>query len=434
MPADQRPGEAASSQPVVAIRNAVKRYKLYHNVVTGPVKELLMPWRKEDFFRRFLAVDNVSFEVQRGEVVGIIGVNGSGKTTLLKLIAGLLPLDGGEVIVNGSVATLLALAVGIHPEYSGRENIYYSGLLFGMPHDEITAKMDAIIEFADIGEFIDMPMRTYSSGMQARVLFALAMSLERDIFVIDEALATGDTAFFAKSQKRIIDLCESGTTILFVSHSLTQVRDLCDRVIVMDKGRIVGDGDPETEIKRYMRLIFDHRVGEAKAHAEKVGARRIDKKDEESPIKLGEVTLRGPDGKPLHGIHTGQRLQIEVTYRSELRNTPVEFFCGFCLKDSSGFVAMINSSEIVPSTGGPMTREEIIVNGDGRLTVMIDPLILLTNHYKLWLMFYDARDGSVLGDFSDLAPFFVGRQNDSYNEDAVCIVPAQLRHESVETV
>jgi ABC-type polysaccharide/polyol phosphate transport system ATPase subunit len=421
--------QAEASELAIRVRGVSKRFKLYHNIVTGPVKEMLLPWRADDFYRSFQAIDGVSFDVRRGEVVGIIGVNGSGKTTLLKLITGLLPADDGEIVVNGSIAPLLALGVGIHPEYTGRENIYYSGLLFGMSPEEIHANIDDIIEFADIGQFIDMPMRTYSSGMQARVLFSLAMSLKRDIFVIDEALATGDTAFFAKSQRRIIDLCESGATILFVSHSLSQVRELCDRVILIDKGRIVGDGDPETEIRRYMRLIFSHKVDEAKARAEAKQDKTVNSSPD-APIKIDRVRLLDAAGQALHGLHTGQRLVIEIAYRSTLRNMPVELFCGFCLKDGSRYVAMINSSELIPPAGGGPIRQELMVDGDGKLTITVDPFILATNHYSLWIIFYDPVGLVPLGEARDICPFFVGRESDSYNTDAICVLPAQLQHES----
>jgi ABC-type polysaccharide/polyol phosphate transport system ATPase subunit len=421
--------ENASSEPsdlAIRVRRVTKRYKIYHNIVTGPVKEILMPWRRQDFYKTFLAVDDVSFDIKRGEVVGIIGANGSGKTTLLKLVSGLLFADSGEITVNGTVATLLALSVGIHPEYTGRENIYYSGLLFGMKPDEIRAKMDSIIEFADIGQFIDMPLRTYSSGMQARVLFSLAMSLERDIFIIDEALATGDAAFFAKSQRRIIDLCDSGATVLFVSHSLPQIRELCDRVIVLNKGRIIGDGDPETQIQKYKQTIFSDQIEVARMRA--AARRRIADPTENPVVRISEVTLRDGDGHVVYGVKTGQRLIIEVCYESDLRNTPIQFFCGFCLRDSERYVAMIHNHEIISLNNGTMLRESIVINGNGKITITIDPLILMTNHYSLWLLFAD-MEGRPLAERRGVSPFFVGRESDPVSQDAICLVPASIRHE-----
>ena len=196
-------GEALGPSPAagdiaIDIRNASKRFKLYHNMVLGPLKDLILFWRKGSYYREFRAVDDVSFQVRRGEVVGIVGPNGAGKTTLLKMIAGLLPIDSGSITVRGRVNALLALGVGVHPEFTGRENIFYGALMLGMKAAEIEAKMDSIVEFAELGEFIEQPFRTYSSGMRSRLLFSISMSIEPDILIVDEALATGDAYFVQK--------------------------------------------------------------------------------------------------------------------------------------------------------------------------------------------------------------------------------------------
>jgi ABC-type polysaccharide/polyol phosphate transport system ATPase subunit len=259
--------EGAMSGTAIDIRNVSKRFKLYHNAISGPVKELLFFWKGHQYYREFLAVKNVSLTVRKGEIIGIIGPNGAGKTTLLKMIAGLLPVDQGKIICNGKVTALLALGVGIYSEFSGRENIYYGGILLGMSRKEVLDKMADIIEFAELGDFIDRPFRTYSSGMKARLLFAISMSLDPDILIVDEALATGDTYFVQKCSKRIHEICESGATILLVSHNLLQIESICETAIFMAGGNIVSKGRPVEIIEDYKQWYLKQEIGKANEFA-----------------------------------------------------------------------------------------------------------------------------------------------------------------------
>lgn len=257
VPFGANPMDGTSLENAVTVRNVSKRFKLFHNVITGPVKEHLLFWKKHNYYREVVAVRDVSFSLKRGEVVGIVGQNGAGKTTLLKMIAGLLPVDEGTIDVRGKVTALLALGMGVHPEFTGRENIYFGGLLLGMPKEEIAAKEDYIVEFAELGEYIDHPFRTYSSGMRARLLFSISMSIDPDILIIDEALSTGDVYFIQKCQRRIFELCNSGATILFVTHNLKQVEDMCSRSLVMDEGAIIFDGPTRTVLDVYINRIHE---------------------------------------------------------------------------------------------------------------------------------------------------------------------------------
>src|SRR4030043_2468986 len=220
----------------ISAQKVSKRFKLYKDIIMDPIKEHLLFWRKEDFYHEFLAVKDVSFEIQKGQIVGIIGPNGAGKTTLLKMIAGLLDVDKGNINVYGKITALLTLGLGFHLEFTGRENIFYGGLLLGMSKREILRKMPGIIEFAEIGDYIDRPLRTYSSGMRARLVFATSMSIDPDILLVDEALATGDSYFVQKCSKRIEEICKSGATILYVSHNMWHIQQLCHRAILMDRG------------------------------------------------------------------------------------------------------------------------------------------------------------------------------------------------------
>lgn len=253
-----------SNEPAICVDRVWKRFRLYDDPITGPVKELLFFWKRHKYYRDFMALKDVSFEVTRGEVVGIIGPNGAGKSTLLKMIAGLLSVDRGKIDVRGKVTALLALGVGVHPEFSGRENILYGGMLLGTSKSEVLRKLDGIIDFAELGEFIDQPFRTYSSGMRARLLFAISMSIEPDILIVDEALATGDVYFVQKCQCRIEELCASGATILFVSHNIKQIENLCSRCIVLDHGNLLFDGAPEQATLQYVQAVHA-------AHTQRIG-------------------------------------------------------------------------------------------------------------------------------------------------------------------
>ncbi len=234
------------------VRNISKNYKLYKNPITGPIYEKLFFWRSQDFHEVRNIINDVSFDIKRGEVVGIVGTNGAGKTTLLKMIAGLLTPDAGSIEINGKITALLALGGGVYPEFTGRENILYSGLLMGMAKFEILQKIPSIIEFSELEDYIDRPFRTYSSGMQARLMFAISMCVEPDILIVDEALVTGDINFVRKCEERIREICRAGATVLFVSHNLQQTEELCDRCLLIEDGMLSSDGPTSETISVYI--------------------------------------------------------------------------------------------------------------------------------------------------------------------------------------
>ena len=255
-----------SSEPLVdtsiRVSDLSKCYHIYEKpndrlkqMVVPRLRRLLGKSGAVQYYREFWALWNVSFSLARGETVGVIGQNGSGKSTLLQLICGTLTPTTGVVEKHGRVAALLELGSGFSPEFTGRENVFISAAVLGLGRDEIAARFDEIAAFADIGEFIDQPVKTYSSGMQARLAFAVAINVDPDILIIDEALAVGDVRFVAKCMRRIKDIQETGATVLFVSHDIASVRSLCERVIWLDGGRIREDGDVFPVTGRFMEQM-----------------------------------------------------------------------------------------------------------------------------------------------------------------------------------
>lgn len=236
---------------VIRVENVTQRFRVVHER-PDTVREVFSKiFRHNAQYHDFDAVKDVSFNVHAGEMVGIIGRNGSGKSTVLKIIAGVYRPTTGLVDVKGTIAPLLELGAGFHPEISGRENILLNGLLLGYSKKEMLAKEEKIIEFADIGEFIDAPVKQYSSGMYMRLAFSVATEVDPDILVMDEILSVGDMAFQEKCFDRIDQFRKSGKTILFVTHSMDQIEKHCDRAIMMDKGHLLVDGSPEDAVVLY---------------------------------------------------------------------------------------------------------------------------------------------------------------------------------------
>jgi len=243
-----------SSKPAIRVANLSKCYQIYDKP-QDRLKQSLWRGRKQ-FFREFWALRDVSFEINWGETVGIIGRNGSGKSTLLQMIAGTLAPSDGVVEVNGRVAALLELGSGFNPEFTGRENVYMNASILGLGEEEIDRRFDEIVAFADILEFIDQPVKTYSSGMMVRLAFSVAINVEPQILIVDEALSVGDELFQRKCFARIRAIQETGATILFVSHSAHSVVELCNRAILLDQGELLLSDVPKAVVSRYHKLIY----------------------------------------------------------------------------------------------------------------------------------------------------------------------------------
>ena len=249
-----------TNQVAVRVEHVTQRFRVIHER-PDTMRELFSKFlRHQAKFHDFDAVKDVSLDVPHSQTLGLIGRNGSGKSTLLKIIAGVYKPTSGRVRVEGSLAPLIELGAGFHPELTGRENILMNGLLMGYSKDEMLEREDRIIEFAEIGEFIDSPVKQYSSGMHTRLAFSVATEVDPDILILDEILAVGDAAFQEKCFARIRKFREFGKTILMVSHSMQQIVDHCDRVVLLDHGAIVADGQPE-DVAEYYHSMWASKTG-----------------------------------------------------------------------------------------------------------------------------------------------------------------------------
>ena len=241
------------SDVVIKVDNVSKLYKLYDKP-SDRLKEALGLSKKKRYKEHY-ALNNVSFDVHKGETVGIIGTNGSGKSTILKIITGVLNQTSGEVIINGRISALLELGAGFNMEYTGLENVYLNGTMIGFTREEIDAKLQDILDFADIGDFINQPVKTYSSGMFVRLAFAVAINIDPEILIVDEALSVGDVFFQAKCYKKFEEFKEKGKTVLFVSHDIGSISKYCDRVVLLIKGEKLAEGTPREMVDLYKKVL-----------------------------------------------------------------------------------------------------------------------------------------------------------------------------------
>ena len=289
------------AQPVI---RTDRLSKTYHIARTGPIRRRLGPASRSCQLHQ--ALEDISFQVQPGQVVGVIGRNGAGKSTLLKILSRITDPTSGQAWINGKVASLLEVGTGFHPELTGRENIYFNGAILGMTRREIRNRFDEIVSFADVGPFLDTPVKRYSSGMQVRLAFAVAAHLQPEVLLVDEVLAVGDVGFQKKCLGRMQGISQSGRTILFVSHNLTAVQQLCERCLVLDKGRLVADGSVAEGIAAYLGLMRDSESTPVVNCRETPGRRTT------NAARIAQVRLLSSPGAPTTQVAFGADFAIDV--------------------------------------------------------------------------------------------------------------------------
>ncbi len=272
----------------ISVKDVTKVYKLYEKPIDR-LKESVSPTHK-NYHRDFYALNGLSFNVKKGETVGIIGTNGSGKSTILKIITGVLTPSTGQVQVNGKISALLELGAGFNMDYTGIENIYMNGTMMGYTKKEMEAKLDDILDFAEIGDFVYQPVKTYSSGMFVRLAFALAINVEPEILIVDEALSVGDVFFQSKCYRRMEEIRQSGTTILMVTHDMGSIIKYCDKVVLLHKGEFISQGTPGHMVDLYKKIL----------------AGQMDSLRAQLEQERREEELRGAEGWDDAGSHSSQ--------------------------------------------------------------------------------------------------------------------------------
>jgi len=354
-------------EPALRLRGVGKRYRMYRSDLDRLLEIVTGRPRHQDV----TALSGIDLTVGHGEVLGIVGRNGAGKSTLLKLIAGMLPPSEGSIDIQGRVGAILELGAAFHPEMSGRENVYLKAAIAGLTRAEIDALMPEIAAFADIGAFIERPVKTYSSGMSARLAFAVATAIDPDILIIDEALSVGDGAFARKSFDRIMAFRDAGKTILFCSHSLYHVESICSRAVWIDQGRIRCEGTSAAVLADYRAEL--ERADTASAQ-EPTG---VAAETRQTPARILSVVLSadGDEGRPLR-LRTGRsNLSVRIRFRIDPTLPPPSVGVAFLTADQR------------PFAGTTSVRDGVLMatdsQGEGEAEVIFPALPLLKGHYRI---------------------------------------------------
>lgn len=348
----------------LAVYNVSKVYRLYRS----PQDKLLEIITRKSFHKDFWAIKNVSFKVFKGETLGIIGDNGAGKSTLLKILAGVLQPTGGKIIRNGRVAALLELGTGFHPELSGRENIYLYASLLGLPEKEIREREKEIIAFAEIGDFIDQPIKTYSSGMQVRLAFSVAVQIDPDILIIDEALSVGDQRFQKKSFEKILSFCKDDKTIIFCSHSKYHILELCERVIWLHEGKIKAEGPAQEVLSLYEEYCENKNLSTDT---------EVNASPKEAYIK--KVCLLFPKKASAYKINTGDPLELEIHCKTQIP-LRVHIGAGIHLRPGESLFGISTKSAGLPP---------LYLEGEGIARVRFPKVNLLSGRYQAFAALLD---------------------------------------------
>ena len=340
----------------------------------------------------FWALRGVTFRVASGESVGIVGLNGAGKSTLLKILTGTTQPTEGQVQLGGRVAALLELGMGFHPDFSGRQNVMMAGQLMGLPVREIARLMPEIEAFAEIGEYIDQPIRTYSTGMGVRLAFSVATAARPEVLILDETLSVGDAYFQHKCIRRIKEFQEAGTTILFVSHDPTAVKTLCGRALLLDGGRLIQDGPPDLVLDHYNALIAKREANQEILQAETASG-RMTTRSGTFEARIAAIDLLDGDGRPARAFTVGERARIRA--RVEFTSAVIAPTVGILIRDRVGNdVFGTNSFHLAPIEGTYEPGEEMTVDFDIQLNLGVGGYTLtaavhsdathLVNNYDWW--------------------------------------------------
>lgn len=372
----------------IELHNISKKFKIYHNKESNLKYVLLnlLKGKRSKLHSEFWALKEVDIDIKKGQTVGFIGRNGSGKSTMLKLISKILYPDGGTIRTSGKLSTLIELGSGFHPELSGRENVYINASILGFSRAEVREKFDDIVKFSGLEEFIDNPVKTYSSGMYVRLGFSVAINIDPDILIVDEVLAVGDETFQKKCIRKINEFKEMGKTIVFVSHDLESVEKLCDRVFLMHNGQLITEGKPLEAISEYHKLL----IGTSQKHLREddrwkagttSGKGKTLNRWGSREIEITDVSFLDPQEKEVSYIQPHDGLRVRIHYKA--RGKVADPMFGLAIYTDTGV-----------HITGPNTQMHHfsipVVEGEGYIQYLMDSVPLLPGTYLFSAAAYDA--------------------------------------------
>lgn len=400
---------------VIDVKNITKKFRIYFDK-GSQLKEKLI-FRKRNHYEEREVLKGISFKIRRGEAVGLIGHNGCGKSTTLKLLTKIMYADSGEIVMKGRVSSLIELGAGFHPDMSGRENIYTNASIFGLTKKEVDERFSKIVEFSELEDFIDNPVRTYSSGMYMRLAFSVAINVDADILLIDEILAVGDTNFQTKCFNRLRELKSHGMTIIIVTHDLSTIEKFCDRAIWLNNGVIVREGRSDEVVDAYFSFMNDKKIEheiKTEKESETVPEQVSEPETEETPednggidysanrfgLKYAEIKkaeMLNRENKDVRIFRTGEKLTIKIHYHVNKKLD--EYVFGFGFYDLDGKCLYGNNTQL--------DRMKINTEKtDGIISVEIESLPLLAGKYVLNVAVVDA-DGTPMDFYRNYCEFEV---------------------------
>jgi lipopolysaccharide transport system ATP-binding protein len=416
--------------PIIQVKHLSKRYQIgmdrtyktlcesITDTIKSPLKRLKSFSRQEE---SFWALKDINFDVYPGEVVGIIGRNGAGKTTLLKILSRITHPTEGKVILRGRVASLLEVGTGFHPELTGRENVYFNGAILGMTKQEIEDKFDEIVAFSGVKDFLDTPLKRYSSGMQVRLAFAVAAHLEPEILVVDEVLAVGDAEFQKKCLGKMGEVAKEGRTVLFVSHNMAAIENLCQRAIILQQGKVQYIGSQSESIAKYL-VSFSDGVSSLKERTDRQGS---------GEIRVVAIEIRDGEGNILDTVTSGQNIEIYLYFEIQPGISLSRVLVGFTVNTQLGIPIFLQHNRLTQNDFG-------FIDKNGVFICKIKRLPLPGSTYKIGysIMPNHGRDGTyydTMGYAADLVVVdgdFYGSSEVPPITHGVCLVDAQWRMKS----
>lgn len=361
----------------IEVKNLYKKYNIYKSP-----RDMLFSLMFGKKVPEKWALKDITFSVNKGDVVGILGRNGAGKSTLLKILSGIVKPTSGEVFVDGRISSILELGTGFHPDYTGRENIIMGGMCLGMTRAEVISKMESIIEFSELRSYIDQPFKTYSSGMQSRLTFSTAICINPDILIIDEALAAGDGFFINKCLSRIKEICHSGATVLFVSHSTELVRRLCNKAILINDGAIEKTGDSSS-----ITTFYDSLVLVAASSANQIAFENSGQKIQTDIMNIKEVSVYNKEGEKCNAFFQNSFLLIEIEFYSTVHYEDPFLWIKFMRSDGVLATSWHSAEPVKVNTG-------VIKPGLNFACFQIEKILLGDGEYSLGLGIFPNKTGS----------------------------------------